>query len=178
LSVSTGDQQTWDSESAERSRSRWIFLVVALILLGGAALVYFWNQQHPDTTNLTASSGRLTLEADDGGSLAVVDRQSKPEVWYRVVLENAPVGAKLTLKCDWITPSGNIAHQNRYQTHPIDKEVWPTHARYRFGPASPAGVWRVELSLDDRVLHSLTFRVQDGNAKAMNPAEKLPVKKP
>ena len=175
--MSTGDQQQWDREAAKGSSVRWIVPIAIVALLGGVSLLYPWNRKTADTTNIVALSGRLTFESDDGGSLAAVNRQAKPEVWYRVTLENAPLGSKLTLKCEWFTPSGNLAHLNRYQTPPIDKETWITHDRYRFSPASPAGVWSVKLSLDDREPHSLPFQVRNGNGEA-HAAEKMPPKKP
>jgi hypothetical protein len=171
--VSTGDQQRWESEAARRPRVWWILSIAILVLVGGVALLYPWNRKTPDTTNITASSGRLTFETDGGASLTAVNRQAKPEVLYRVTLENAPLGSKLTLKCEWFTPSGNLAHQNCYQTPRIDKETWTTHDRYRFSPASPAGVWSVKLSLDDRELHSLPFQVRDGNGEAHAPEKML-----
>jgi hypothetical protein len=90
-----------------------------------------------------------------------VDRQARPEIWYRVTLDHAPLGASLSLTCEWVAPDGSVAHRNRYQTRVIDKEPWPTHARHRFGPSSPTGRWTVRLVLDSRVLHSLTFKLED-----------------
>lgn len=70
------------------------------------------------------------------------------------------------MHCDWIDPGGQVVHQNRYRTRVIDKEVWPTHARYRFGPGSAVGMWTVKLLLDDRVLGSAVLKVRDGEQKA------------
>jgi hypothetical protein len=123
--------------------------------------VYRVARKPPSTAAVTASSGRLTREEDNGGDLAAVSRREGPEIWYRVTLAGAPVGAKLSLTCDWIDPAGRVAHQNHYETRVIDRPVWPTHARYRLGPGSTTGTWTVRLALDGRVLHSTTFEVRD-----------------
>jgi hypothetical protein len=135
------------------------FLVVCLAV--GVYLTFRLIQKPPAATPVTASSGRLTLKDDDNGDLAVVDRKKEPELWYRVTLENAPIGSKLALSCDWIDPQGKVVHRNRYETREIDRPVWPTHARYQLTPNAPAGTWTVRLYQADRVLHSKTFEVRD-----------------
>jgi hypothetical protein len=134
-------------------------LVVGLAAVGYVG--YCLIQQPADTTAVTASSGRLTLKEDDGGNLTVVERRQQPELWYRVLLDHAPVGNKLTLSCDWVDPQGNVAHQNHYETRTIDRPVWPTHTRYHVTANAPTGSWTVRLSLDGRVLHSLKFELRD-----------------
>ncbi len=97
-----------------------------------------------------------------------IDRTAKPEIWFRVTLENAPVGKTLTLDCDWIDPAGNVVHQNHYSTKEIDRPRWPTHAHYQFGPASPLGKWVVKLSHEGNMLKMLTFDVTDSQAAKIN----------
>jgi hypothetical protein len=161
--VSFGEQQPWDEPQAQRPRSRWPLLLLLLLGLGLALFLIIRHFHRPEqqAPGVTASAGRLTAEKDDGKSLTVIDRRTGPEVWYRVTLENAPVGQRLKLVCDWIAPGGKVVHRNRYQTRAIDRATWPTHARYRFAPTAPTGTWTVRLSLDGRFLHELTFRVAD-----------------
>ena len=103
----------------------------------------------------------MTLETNSGRkTLTVVDSQQNPEVFYRVTLQDAPVGKKLSLGCDWINPNGEISHQNSYQTKQINKEVWPTYCRYQFNPSSPVGKWHVEMYLGDRSLSKTEFTVK------------------
>jgi hypothetical protein len=158
----------WADPPPPRSHARAILLLVILVLLVGAGLTIFFltRPKPPALDEVSARSGRLTLEQDDGKSLPFVDRQASPEAWYRVILDNAPEGAKLTLTCEWAGPDGQVVHRNRYTTRAIDKAPWPTHARYRFGPKSPLGRWTVQLRLEGRVLHSLTFDVRDGKKGA------------
>jgi hypothetical protein len=134
-------------------------VIVALVAAG--YVIYRMASKPPATASVTASSGRLTRDSDDGGHLAAVSRRERPEVWYRVTLAGAPVGAQLDLICDWSDPAGRVAHRNRYRTRVIDRPAWPTHARYRLGPGSPTGTWTVRLGLDGRVLHATSFEVRD-----------------
>ena len=159
--MSADDSLKPDAEGQPRSSAPWATLLVMVCLAIGGYAACRLTQQPPDTISVTASSGRLTLKEDDGGNLTVVNLQQKPELWYRVTLENAPVGNKLALSCDWIDPHGEVAHQNHYETREIDRTVWPTHARYQLPPGSPTGSWTVQLSLEGRVLHSMTFELRD-----------------
>jgi hypothetical protein len=159
--VSSYDPLKPDDEGQPQSCFLWAGVVLVICLAAGTYAVYRLAQKPPDTTAVTASSGRLTLQDDDGGNLTVVDLRQKPELWYRVTLEDAPVGSKLALSCDWIDPNGNVAHHNHYQTREIDRTVWPTHARYQLTPNSPTGTWTVKLSLDGRVLHAMTFELRN-----------------
>jgi hypothetical protein len=140
-------------------------IVLGLIAIGVTYYVTSRNKTASAAVSaVTATSGRLTLAQDDGGTLAEVNRQDKPEVWYRVNLTNVPLGKALSLDCEWIDPTGKIAHQNHYTTKEIKKEPWPTHARCQLRADSPPGTWTVKMSLAGRVLHSLTFVVKDAAA--------------
>ncbi len=133
-------------------------LVVALL----AGTIWFQSQRQA-LNNVYANPGQsqLTLETNSGRKmLKVVDSQQNPEVFYRVILQDAPVGKKLSLGCDWINPNGEISHQNSYQTKQINQEVWPTYCRYKFNPSSPLGKWQVEMYLGDRPLSKTEFTVK------------------
>ncbi len=153
------DRDPWGDTEAPRRRYGWFWLLLVLGVAGGIGY-YVWNR---DTSfpDVTADSGRLTTEADEKETLTVVDRRTGPEVWFRVVLRNAPVGAVLPLKVEWIDPSGKVYHRNRYETKPVALSDWPTHARCRIRADAPAGPWRVELSLQGRLLHQQSFEVRD-----------------
>jgi hypothetical protein len=142
----------------------WLPLLVGVVLLAGVAYYFLAMRSGAPpgavATLVTAQSGRLTYENDDGGNLPSVSRQDRKELWYRVDLDHAPIGSTLTLDCDWIDPSGKVAHHNHYPTKEIDKSVWPTHARYLLPADAPAGTWTVKLSLDGRVLNTLKFEVK------------------
>jgi hypothetical protein len=148
-------------EPPPRSPRPWIMLILVLgVVVAGYGVSRIVGRAS-STSAVTASSGRLTLEKDDGGNITAVSRRERPELWFRVTLAGAPVGSKLTLTCDWVDPTANLAHRNRYKTRAIDRPSWPTHARFRVGPGSPTGTWTVRLSLDGRVLRTTTFEVRD-----------------
>ena len=111
-------------------------------------------------SNISAYSNRLTLSLDQSSNLNVFEKQYNPEIYYEVTLNNVPVGEKLSLKCNWIDPNGQIAHQNNYQTRKIDKQVWPTHCRYSLNNGTVTGNWQVEMLLGDRLLSSSNFTVK------------------
>jgi hypothetical protein len=70
------------------------------------------------------------------------------------------VGQRLSLSCNWIDPSGQIVHQNRYQTKEITTPIWNTFCRHNLGSEMPVGTWKVEAFLGDRRLSDATFEVQ------------------
>jgi hypothetical protein len=135
-------------------------LVVLLVAIAGAGGFYLYQREKALET-VGAREGRLTLARDDGRSLKKVDRGTKPELWYRVVLTEAPTGRSLSLRCEWIDPQGKVVHRNRYDTKVIDQPDWPTHARYQLAADSPKGEWTVRLLLGNRELHSMTFEVHE-----------------
>lgn len=176
------DPQAYKEDPLNRASRLGCFAFIALTLVGALAVFWYDNpltfRERPvapptppvaPTAVFSAGAGRLTLAADDGGSLAVVERRGQPEIWYRVTLNNAPLGSELALDCEWVDPTGAVAKQNHYTTKKIDKPVWPTHARCQFGASSAVGTWTVKLSHQGRVLHSMTFEVKDSSVV---PAEK------
>jgi hypothetical protein len=162
--LSLVESQNPDIWSEPQPSRRWIWVVIVIALLGGVCGVIWIVRDQARGTEVSAASGRLSLAQDDGGNLGTVDRQSRPEMWYRVSLNDAPIGKSLPLVCEWTDPAGKVVHRNRYSTRRIDRANWPTHARCRFGPDSTAGTWTVKLLLDGRVLHSLAFEVTDVEA--------------
>jgi heme exporter protein D len=145
----------------QQRRSRWIWggsaLALVLILLGTTVSL---QQQHKLLSNVTTQRDRITLAQDDGGNLSTISRQANEEVFYRITLSNAPVGEKLALSCKWSDPSGQIVHQNRFQTKEINSPVWNTVCRHNIGSAAPIGTWKVEAFVGDRFLNDATFEVK------------------
>ena len=130
---------------------------IALLIVGGIAL----NSQHQQARDrVTAQSDRLTL-SQAGSSIDALARQAAgQEVFYSMTLAEAPVGQKLALSCQWRDPSGQIVHENRYQTRTITSPVWNTHCRYRLPGDAPTGLWKVESFLGDRPLSNASFTVK------------------
>jgi hypothetical protein len=145
----------------QQRRNRWIggavAVALALLLLGGAI---FTQRQQQTLSSITVQRDRITLAQDDGGNLNPVSRQANGEVFYRVTLSNAPVGEKLALSCQWLDPSGQIVHENRYQTKEINSPVWNTACRHQIGLAAPVGKWKVKAFIGNRLLSDANFEVK------------------
>ncbi|WP_297084387.1 hypothetical protein, partial [Thermoleptolyngbya sp. C42_A2020_037] len=152
--------QRLGQDSYEKN-SRRIYWIAGTIVLATIAAVFFgFQQRQAKMSQVTAVQDRLTLTQDDGSNLTVVNRQQSPEVVYRVTLEQAPVGDRLTLSCSWTDPTGVIVKQNRYETKQITTPVWNTYCRMPLGSGTTAGTWTVEMFLGDRPLESAQFQVQ------------------
>jgi hypothetical protein len=152
------------AQEVEEKRKKWIGaggLGAAAVALVGGSVWFFNNQQQ--LTGVYANSEQSTLTVESGGgreAIATVNRLENPQVSYRVILQGAPLGQKLSLGCDWINPQGQVAYQNRYETKTIDKKVWPTQCKYRFNNGSPAGTWEVRMFLGDRLVSQTQFVVK------------------
>ena len=117
------------------------------------------TERPPDFSAVAAVNARLTLATDPGGadSLSSVERARLPDLYYRVTLSPAPVGAELPLTCDWLDPAGHVAHQNHYRTRRIDHDSWPTWCHHLLGAGAATGSWRVRMTLEGRVLSETGF---------------------
>ncbi|NES71810.1 MAG: hypothetical protein F6K24_44705 [Okeania sp. SIO2D1] len=150
--------------AVEQKRNKLITVGVFSGLLVVIAASFLWFQtQKQALNNVYVNSGQsqLTLETNSGRKiLTIVDSKQNPEVFYRVTLQDAPIGKKLSLGCNWINSNGEISHQNSYQTKEINREIWPTYCKYKFNPVSPVGNWQVEMYLGDRLLSQTEFTVK------------------
>jgi uncharacterized protein (UPF0335 family) len=149
----------------EQKRNLAIGVVVGVALVGGISSSIIWMNQRKEAiankmANISVSQSRITLAKDSGDNFTVFDRQQSPQLYYRVTLQNAPQGEKLSLGCDWIDSTGQVVHQNRYQTKTINQDIWPTYCRYQLGTAAEAGTWQVEMTMGDRLLSQTEFTVK------------------
>lgn len=147
--------------AAQRRRRIWlvgsvIAAVLVLVLVVGS---FMQRQRQALAAVSVVGQGRITRVTDDGGSLGTVTRDGS-ELFYRVTLERVPVAENLSLKCNWIDPNGRVVKQNSWETRTTDKSVWATSCRSTVGAAAQAGLWRVEMLLDGRVLSRTDFRVE------------------
>ncbi|MEW6207600.1 MAG: DUF3859 domain-containing protein [Acidobacteriota bacterium] len=144
---------------AQRKKRRIIAAVITA-LLAVILIVSISMWRHAAALgHITAGQARITRATDDGGNLQSVARNGE-DVFYRVIIRDAPEGESLRLTVNWIDPSGNLFHQNRYETKVIDKTAWSTFAKCRIGEAAPRGTWKVELLLGDRLLSATSFEVE------------------
>ena len=147
--------------AVQQRRNRWIAAgVISTLVLAIASTTFFIQQNQQALQRVSTAQSQITLAQDRSISLTEIERQANAEVVYRVNLQDAPLGKKLSLRCDWIDPSGQVVHQNQWQTLTIDREVWPTYCRYQFTPAATTGTWKVQIYLGDRPLSATSFQVK------------------
>jgi len=158
-----------DALQSRKKSKIWLIGTIAGIstfLLFG--FIFFSQRQEQILDRVVTQQDRITFTEDDGGNLTTIPSSVGGELYYRVTLNNAPVGQKLSLSCNWIAPGGEIVHQNSYQTKQISSSIWHTYCRYTIGANSPKGIWKVEAFLGsprsqssrDRLLSESTFKVQ------------------
>jgi hypothetical protein len=153
--------QVQRKEALARQKKRNLGIAIAsiaalVVVIVGANI--FSQNQASSIAKIAVSQDRITLAQDNGENLQTVDRGS--ELAYRVTLSNAPVGEKLNLTCNWLEPSGKVAHTNRYDTKNITTPVWNTQCRYPLPAGAAAGAWKVEIRVGDRVLERAPFEVK------------------
>ncbi|MEL6462830.1 MAG: DUF3859 domain-containing protein [Cyanobacteria bacterium J06621_15] len=148
----------------QKRRNRWIIGGVVAVVIGAIAAAFFMQkqqqQQQQALARINVYDSRVGFERNDSASLEEIDRQKKPEVFYNVTLQDAPLGKQVELGCNWVDPDREIAHQNSWKTKTISKEVWNTHCRYTFNKNLPPGNWIVQMTLDDEVITSNKFVVK------------------
>lgn len=145
----------------QQRRNRWIaagVITTLVVAIAGTTVVIQQNQQA--FQNVSTVQSQISLSESGGSSLTEINRQASPQVYYRVTLKQAPIDKQLSLRCDWIDPSGQVTHQNQWQTRTINKAVWPTRCQYQFNPAAATGNWKVQMSLGDRTLSTNSFQVK------------------
>ncbi|WP_414619027.1 DUF3859 domain-containing protein [Calothrix sp. CCY 0018] len=146
----------------QKKRNRLIIGGVLAVVVSAIAATFFMQQQQQQALErINVYDSRVGFRRnDDSASLEEINRQSTPEIFYNVTLEDAPVGKQVELGCNWVDPNREIAHQNSWKTKTISKEVWNTHCRYKFKESVPAGNWLVQMTLDDEVITSNKFVVK------------------
>jgi len=145
----------------QQQRRRWMATGVIVVLIGAiATTTVFIQHQQQAIANIGVEQDRLTLANAMDSNLTEIDRQQRPEVYYRVTLKAAPVGKHLSVGCTWLDPAGQVAHQNRWQTRQIDKSLWTTYCRYQVPADATTGRWKVQMSLGDRILSTTSFNVK------------------
>ncbi|MEA5617602.1 DUF3859 domain-containing protein [Cronbergia sp. UHCC 0137] len=143
----------------EKRRNRLIVLgVVGTIIIALGFTIFFNQQKTSQLANVSTQQDRITLASDNGENLKTISRPS--EIFYRVTLENAPIGNKLSLSCNWIDSSGTIVKQNNYQTRPITTSVWDTRCRHTINSDAKVGNWQVQMFLENRKISDEGFRVE------------------
>ncbi len=154
-------QASLSPEGFESERWKLVIVVAFVFALAGFCNGQSSGSLHTSRSALRAGTARLTFAQDDGHSLAKVRRRQEPELWYRVTLDDAPIGAPQRLRCQWTDPSGHIVRENHYETKSIDHLPWETYARLRLRADAPLGQWHATLYRSAEKLYELSFEVVD-----------------
>ena len=144
----------------QEKRNRLIIAGVVVALMAAIATTTILSQRHQQAiARVSAIASRVTVGQDNSSNPVAIDPTTNPQVFYRVTLEDAPVGSRLSLGCDWIDPRGQVVHQSRYQTREIDRQVWNTYCYYSLNRNAALGRWEVRMMLAGRSLVSQRFVV-------------------
>jgi hypothetical protein len=150
--------QRQEALARQQQRTKRIAIAsIATILTIVLGTSLFWQNRSVSISKVTTSQDRITLVQDNGENLSTVDRGAA--IAYRVTLNDAPIGEKLNLACNWRDPTGKIAHTNNYETKNITTPIWNTQCRYQLPINAATGTWQVEIRLADRVLQQAAFDV-------------------
>jgi hypothetical protein len=147
-------------EALVKQRQRTIQMAIAGAVVGSMLVVgslLFFQNKAQTISKVGVSSDRITLVQDQGENLKVVNKGN--EIAYRVTLSNAPVGAKLDLKCNWLNPTGQVSHSSRFETKNITTPTWNTQCRYQLPVDAATGAWQVQLKTGERLLKQAPFDV-------------------
>ena len=130
----------------------------ALLGLALVAIGWFFVKERRAAARIRSAGAQLTL-GDEKGPAAT---EAKPgaHLWYRVLLDDVPLGRAEALECDWVDPAGGVAHHNAWTTLTIDHAPWPTHCQWTLPATAPAGGWTVRMRLGPRELSATTFQVR------------------
>ncbi len=148
-------------EALVKQRQRTIRMAIAGAVVGSLLVIapLLWLQNKSQTiSKVRASSDRITLTPDQGANLKVVNKGNN--LAYLVTLNDAPVGEKLALNCNWLDPAGQIAHSNRFETKNITTPVWNTQCRYQLPLDAANGAWQVQIKTGDRLIKQAPFDVK------------------
>jgi hypothetical protein len=148
-------------EALVQQRQRTIKMAIAGAVVGSllviGALLFLQNKSQT-ISKVSASRDRITLTPDQGQNLKIVNKGN--ELSYQVTLSDAPVGDKLALNCNWLDPTGRVAHSNRFETKNITTPVWNTQCRYQLPLDAPNGAWQVQIKTGDRLIKQAPFDVK------------------
>jgi hypothetical protein len=149
-------------EALAKKRRRTFLIVGSVVAVLLVVVLFFgtrWELARRELAAVTAiETGRIAQSAD-GENLGTVTRNSG-EIFYRVTLEKVPLSRSLSMKCNWIDPSGRVVKQNSWETRTTDKSVWATSCRTTLGESVATGTWTVEMLLGDRVVSKTGFKVE------------------
>lgn len=149
-------------EALKRQRQRrYMAIILAIVVAAFLGVgIRLWSlQKSSELEKVTASTARVTRETDNGSNSSSVTRDGN-NVFYRVTLQNVPLGQNLPLSCVFTDPMGNIFHQTTWKSRETDHSSWDTFCRCRMPESAPAGKWKVEMKIGDKLVSQSNFSVE------------------
>ncbi|HEY9692251.1 MAG TPA: hypothetical protein V6D15_08610 [Oculatellaceae cyanobacterium] len=147
--------------AVEKKRQRWIATGAIISIIAAIALTTIISQQQQQALEKVSTvQSQISLNQDGTNNVTTISRQVSPLIFYRVTLQDAPIGKKISLNCNWIDPNNQIVHQNSWETKTIDRATWNTYCRYQFNSSATPGLWKVQMLLGDRILSTTSFTVK------------------
>lgn len=148
--------QRKDALEREQNRNRGLAIAgVAALVITIVGIGTFSHNRASSIAKVTATQDRITLAQDGGENLQTVSRGSA--LTYRVTLNDAPVGDKLAITCNWLNPGGQVAHTNRFETKNITTAIWNTQCRYQIPMDAVTGAWKVQILVGDKLVEQAPF---------------------
>lgn len=145
------------AEAAKKRRTMMVVAAAVIAVAGIAAGAFAWSRQ---TASLLAGIAVSEHAVSVDGKPAPFASPGV-EVKLDATLTHAPVGHAVDLSCTWRDASGAVAHQNKWTTKTVDKEVWPTHCRTKLGSSAKSGTWSVTMEQNGRTIASDSFAVRE-----------------
>lgn len=145
------------AEEAKKRRTMMIVAAAIVAVAGIAAGAFAWSRH---TAGLLAGIAVSEHAVSVDGKPAPFAAPGA-EVKLDATLTHAPVGHAVELTCTWRDAGGAVAHQNKWTTKTIDREVWGTHCRTKLGASAPPGTWSVTMEQGGRTLAKDSFTVRE-----------------
>lgn len=150
-----------DEARAAKKKRLVIAATIGALALGGVATVAVVRGRTTSAHGaIDVREAHLTDERAPGKEVDRVRRAEAPALRFAAELQHATTGDELSLACEWVAPSGSIAHHNTWKTKTIDHAPWLTHCRYTLPSTAETGPWHVRMTLEGRELSSREVTVE------------------
>ncbi|MBX9722786.1 MAG: hypothetical protein K2X81_15405, partial [Candidatus Obscuribacterales bacterium] len=134
-------------------------VVVGIVLAVLGLTTFFMTSSYTDQlAKVTGAGTRITSQVESSADLSVVSAGSGT-IFARITLHDVPQGTRLPMEAKWIAPDGSVFHENKWQTKPVDRQTWETHAKCDIPTSAPKGNWLVKFSIAGRELATQKFVV-------------------
>ena len=142
-------------EAARDAKRKRLAIAAAVAMSAVIVVAAIWvvrSRSASAHAAIDVAHAHLTDERAPGADVETVHRGDATPLRLAAELGHAPAGEELALACDWVAPSGSIAHHNAWRTKAVDHAPWLTHCRYTLPGGAEIGRWQVRMTLEGREL--------------------------